>query len=326
MQSHIEESDLVSIQAPGYKDAYTLMTFYKAQNKKVVVDYDDYSFDLDPGNPRYAELGTKECDVLGPKGETVFSWKDGQNGFDLKSNIAKYEAFKKCVESADLVTTTTEYLANKFRAINPNVAICPNSVDFNIWKKVSRAKDHDQIRIGWFGGDSHFTDLKVFKTLFPRLCKEYPNVKIVIQAPPMPEWVEFFKDIPSNQLEWHGWADLRYYTLFLASRDIDIGLCPLENTDFNRCKSSIKFLEFSALGAATVAQNMLPYAETIFNGKHGLLADKEDDWFACIAELIENEDLRKQLAENAFNLTFSNYNLDKNCRLWEQAYLRCLEG
>lgn len=302
------------------------MKLYKNEGKKVVIDYDDYSFDLSPGNPRYAELGTKECELIGPDGP-VFRWRDGENGFDLKSNIAKFEAFKACVEMADMVTTTTDYLASKFKRHNPNVVVCPNSIDFDLWRPLPRPERlRGEVRLGWFGGDSHYVDLKPFKDLLPKLCHKFKNLKIVVQAPMVPEWREFFSGIPESQLEWYGWSDLRYYTLFLASRHFDIGLCPLEDNDFNRCKSSIKWMEFAALGAAVVAQDIPPYSVTIKDGHNGLLANTQEQWFDKISRLIEDVEYRNTVAMNGYLDVKDKWNLEKNCRLWESAYTNLLEG
>lgn len=322
VHEHIEKSDIVSIQSPGYKDAVMLIKLYKSEKKKVVVDYDDFSFDLSEGNPRYAELGLEEKEIIGKDGKVAFRWRDQENGFDVKVNKEKYEAFKLAVKHADLITTTTDYLADKFRALNSNVAVCPNSIDFDLWRPIARPKSLDgQVRIGWFGGDSHFVDLRLFKGLLPRLLAKYPQVKVVIQGPQVPEWAQFFDGVPNDRIEWHDWADLRYYTIFMASRHWDIGLCPLEDNEFNRCKSNIKALEFIALGAAVVAQNMLPYSNYIKENVTGLLAGTEDEWFDRISRLVEDKDLRERLAIQAYEDAKENYDLEKNCRIWEKEYL-----
>lgn len=321
IQDNVEKADIISIQSPGYKDAITLMKLYKSEGKKIIVDYDDYSFDLSEGNPRYSELGTEEKEIIGPDGKVAFKWRDQENGFDLKANRAKYESFKLALGQADLITTTTEYLADKFRQHNSNVKICPNSIDLDLWRPIPRPEQlKDEIRIGWFGGDSHFVDLELFKGLLPRLTKAYPKVKIVMQAPPVPEWAQFFKDIPVDRFEWYNWADLRFYTLFLASRHFDIGLCPLAVNEFNKCKSNIKALEFQALGAAVVAQNMIPYSNTIEDGITGLLASTEDEWFEKISSLIEDREYREYVALKAYEDVQKNWNLDLNCRIWEKTF------
>lgn len=326
IDQHIKNAKIIALQAPGCPEAHDLMTVYKGQGIKVVVDYDDFSFDLDKGNPRYADLGCEEVEEKDNNGNTVVRWRDQENGFDIKANKSKYEAFIACLKSADLVTTTTEYLAEKFRKYNSNVVVCPNSIDFDLWKPIPRpVKYMNEVRIGWFGGDSHFQDIKLFKTLLPAICKKYPQVKIVLQCPPVPLWKDMFKDIPEQQLEWNNWKDLKFYTLFLASRHFDIGLCPLADLEFNRCKSQIKVLEFAAMGATVVAQDMIPYSNYIQPGHTGLLASTEQEWIDQISLLIENLDLRKRIAANAYRDVFTNFNLEHNCRIWEKAYLDLLE-
>lgn len=327
IQKFGDACDVMVLQAPGNTDSLMLIKLYKALGKKVVVEYDDYSFDLSPGNPRYNELGTKECELKDKDGNIIFSWKDGVNGFNLKENIAKYEAFVGCLQHADLVTTTTEYLADKFRKHAKNVAVCPNSLDFDLWRPIPRPKAYEgQVRIGWFGGDSHYEDIQVFKPLLAKLANKYPQVKIVFQCPPVPQWEPIFKDIPPEQVDWCGWSDLKHYTLFLAARHWDIGLVPLEDNEFNKCKSNIKWLEFAAMKVPVIAQNMVPYSNSIKNGKTGFLADKADEWYEHACRLIENPELRKEVGQAAYNAAFKDYNLEKNCRLWEKAYLDCLEG
>lgn len=325
IQEHLQASDVISLQSPAAQDSVTLMKLYKSEGKKVVVDYDDYSFDLSPGNPRYNMLGIEEKEVVGADGKPVFKWRDQENGFDVKENRAKFEGFKRCVEMADMVTTTTDYLASKFRAYNRNVQVCPNSVDFERWKPLPRPKSLDgQVRIGWFGGDSHYVDLKLFKGLIPRVLAKFPQVKFVFQGPMVPEWGEFFKDVDPKRIEWYQWTDLRYYTFFLGAKFWDIGLCPLEDNDFNRCKSNIKALEFQALGAAVVAQNIPPYAPEITHGKTGFLASTEDDWFECISRLVGDDVLRNRIAFDGYQDAKDRFDLDKNCRIWERKYLDLL--
>lgn len=327
IEKYAEDCHILDLQAPGSDSGNLIINMYKARGKLTMIDYDDYSFDLSPGNPRYQDLGTKEAEEIGPNGEVVFRWKDGENGFDLKTNIAKYEAFKTCLSNVDMITTTTEYLANKFRPYNKKVVICPNSIDFNLWKPIPRPSRLDnEVRIGWFGGDSHFVDLKVFKTLLPMVLSKYPSAKLVLQCPPVPEWREFFREIPPAQLEWNFWAELSLYTLFLASRHWDIGLVPLDDNEFNRCKSNIKCLEFQALGVPVIAQNMVPYSNYIKPGETGFLASTEDEWYEHLCKLIESESKRKEIGKAGYNQAFTDFNLDTNWKNWENAFISLVEG
>lgn len=328
IEEFTNRADIISLQAPGHHEAAYLIRLFKNKGKKVVVDYDDYSFDLSPTNPRYAELGTKECELLGKDSKPLYSWKNGENGFDLQSNIDRYNGFVECVKEADMVTVTTDYLASKFLPLNKNTVVLPNSVDMSLWKSVPKGKGTEgEIRIGWFGGDSHFADLWIFRRVIPRILKKYPAVKLVIQAPMVDFWLEAFKDIPAERVEWYGWTDLKFYTLFLASRGFDIGMCPLEpDNEFNKCKSGIKQFEFAAFGVPSVCQNMLPYSEVVKDGHNGYLASTEQEWEEKLSRLIEDASLRKRVGDNAFSEVNTRWNLEKNCLLWEQSYSSLLEG
>ena len=323
-----DKTNIVGVQSPGDVDALRLIKQYKTEGKKVVIDYDDFSFDLSPYNPRYHALGTKETTICDENNNPKIVWRDQENEFDVKLNTERYNAFTGCVASASCITTTTNYLANKFREKNQNVKVCPNSIDFELWKPVPRPdKYQGQIRMGWFGGDSHYGDLKVLKSVLKTILDKYPKVVLVLQAPPVPFWTDIFQDIPKDRIDWKYWVDLKYYTLLLANRHFDIGLCPLEDTEFNRCKSNIKTLEFAALKVPVVATNMTPYNDLPFKHMDNILLAKTDkEWVECLSKLIEDQDLRNQLANRAFETTKKYFDMDKNCYIWENAYLDVLDG
>ena len=322
IEAHARDCQIVSLQAPGHVDALKLIRMYKFEGKKVVLDYDDYSFDLNPCNPRYADLGTKE--VQDETGKWI--WRDGENGFDLGANIGKFEAFKACVREADLVTTTTPLLAQKFREITEKVAVVPNSIDLSLWRPLPK-KDDGLVRVGWSGGDSHGVDIKLLKAIAPTLCAKYPQLRFVLQCPRPPMWDDIFASIPPDRLEWHDWADLRFYTLILADRGIDIGLCPLDaSVDFNRYKSPIKWMEFTALGAAVVAQNMPPYSESCRDGETALLASTPDEWTAAISNLVEDKAKREGLQQRAYRRVEEFHSLQRNWTTWDDFYADLLSN
>jgi GT2 family glycosyltransferase/glycosyltransferase involved in cell wall biosynthesis len=86
-----------------------------------------------------------------------------------------------------------------------------------------------------------------------------------------------------------------------------IGIAPLADTAFNRCKSAIKMLDYAALGLATVVSDMPAYrypayaafAQTLeVEGARagGYLAQDGMQWFHAIARLVRRPDLRLAMA------------------------------
>jgi glycosyltransferase involved in cell wall biosynthesis len=94
------------------------------------------------------------------------------------------------------------------------------------------------------------------------------------------------------------------YPKHLSTMKWDIGIAPLVDSAFTRCKSHIKFLEYSMYKIPTIASRVYPYyvnsygREIIEHEKTGLLV-KPKEWFDALEDLICNADKRKLLGENA---------------------------
>jgi hypothetical protein len=82
-----------------------------------------------------------------------------------------------------------------------------------------------------------------------------------------------------------------------SQRPWAIGIAPLADNAFNRCKSSIKLLDYGALGLATIASDMPAYRAADGAALPGaLLAADESAWFHALAKLIRQPVRRLELA------------------------------
>jgi len=97
------------------------------------------------------------------------------------------------------------------------------------------------------------------------------------------------------------WLPVGEYLKTVAAIQPHIGLCPLEENIFNRSKSNMKWLEYTTMGAVTVASNVLPYQEVITTGVNGILVDnlRVRDWYGAVAGLINNPDQIKTMVTAA---------------------------
>jgi len=101
-----------------------------------------------------------------------------------------------------------------------------------------------------------------------------------------------------------------------------IAVAPLRDTPFNRCKSDLKFLEYSALGLPGIFSDVVPYSQSVCDGETGLVVPNDEEaWCAAILRLAENIDLRTQMASAARSLI-----VNERC-LWHGAadYLALLD-
>ena len=76
----------------------------------------------------------------------------------------------------------------------------------------------------------------------------------------------------------------------------DVALAPLKNDVFNRCKSSLRLLEYGAWGVPYVASKVAPYwrfhRET--GGQAGLIAANASEFAPLVVRLLQDPDERRQ--------------------------------
>lgn len=210
--------------------------------------------------------------------------------------------FKKqqCEESSMLVVST-EYLKQKLLLLNKNIEVIPNGVDFKLWKRpIERNK---QITIGWEGGAGHQQDLEILEEVIPEIVKKYPEVKFQLLG--------YVKDNPifagmKNVEVIHNWLTIDKYPEYKSSLNWDIELAPLVDSEFNRCKSNLRWVEASALKIPVVASKVEPYKNT-----NAILCRSTKEWVDAISTLIENECTRNEIGTNAYRMVRRDYSLGK---------------
>lgn len=230
------------------------------------------------------------------------------------------------LRQADAVLVTTPGLRQRLLEHNQNVHILPNVLDERLL--VYRPPLHHQaeagerpIVIGYMGTGTHDQDLKMIMPALQSIHKRHAG-KIEIQLVGVVR-----KDETRRELEG---LPVRYvfpqpeeheYPLFMlwftASLHWDIAISPLEATPFNSCKSDIKFLDYSAIGAAGIYSQSPAYAATVKHQQNGLLVENSAEaWVDALEILLEQPDLRLEIAQNASKYLYAKRILSKAAADW----------
>ena len=319
------ESDIIVFHRPASEEWFQFIKKCQKYGKIIVCDYDDDPFNTSPLNPYYQYIGTEEVEYVWSDGSREMLWsknpmEHGGRFLNIEQNIRRRDLFRASFRAADLVTTTTEYLAENLRKINPNVAVLPNLIDWNGYPQIECVKK--EVRIGWQGGYSHYEDLWIIKDAIKEILRKHSNVKFVFCGDM--RFYGLFKDVPIERVECHNWVENNAYPYKLATMNLDIGLCPLVDNEFNKNKSAIKYFEYSMFKTATIASNMLPYSPVITNEKDGLLVD-EKGWFGAMDRLVQDKQKRMELGANAYENVYQNHNADTKAYLWLNAYEKLMK-
>jgi glycosyltransferase involved in cell wall biosynthesis len=292
--SRVSEGDIVIIQREvpqEFAQYREILALAHREHKPVVFDLDDLLLCLPESHP------DRKSAVFGPSLLPMF----------------------QMMMEADLVSVSTPKLSEYASNFNKNVAVLPNYFDDDLWhlrEPVNNPSDGRVLTIGYMGGNSHTPDLEFILPVLVDLIKQYPQ-KIGFQfwgvRPP-----EALLSFP--QVKWTPFQPLSYiaFSSFFQSQAADIFISPLTDNLFNRCKSSIKFFEYSALGAPGVYSDLETYSGIVNHGSNGFLASSPEEWRKCIQELIENDELRFSQARKAQDTIREKWLLSQNADHWKE--------
>lgn len=179
------------------------------------------------------------------------------------------ETFESCLSICDGVTVSVPNLKKVYSHLHDNIYVNPNFVNKEMFD--FPRKKHKGIRIGWRGAYGHKDDLEMIRPVIEAIKKDF-NITFVTLG-----WNPGWSD------EHHEWVDSFAFPKKLASLNLDLALVPLIDSAYNRCKSNLAYLEYSALGIPTVTS-------PVENQKGcGINAKSSYEWYEAIKKLIKEK-------------------------------------
>lgn len=196
---------------------------------------------------------------------------------------------------ADGLTVSVPSLKELYQKYNPNVFVMPNGIDPLEFQNPKG--HHEKLRIGWRGAYGHSQDIKLIEDVLNRICTDYdvefctfgvkPEVKI------------------KNHIH-HDWVPFTEYPEKVQQLAYDIAVVPLIDSEYNRCKSNIAILEYSAMGTPVIAS---PTINQI--GMPIKYASSNFDWYDHLEALIKDATARKNQGKEQLVFVKDNYNVGK---------------
>jgi len=224
------------------------------------------------------------------------------------------ENITKNVRAADLVTVSTEPLAQVIRRFNPNVVVLPNAIpsDMLSWRT---GRHEGRFTVGWQGGPTHDRDWEAAAEPVKRWFNsakalEYPVEMHTLGAVP----AHFPEVMPHRHTDWMPKMDQYYRAL-----DWHVALAPLAPTRFNRSKSALRALEAAMLGFPVVASNVEAYGDFVQHGMTGFLVSRPSDWDRWLTELVNDQSMRDEMGARARDYA-RQHTIEQTGYLWEKAY------
>jgi GT2 family glycosyltransferase/glycosyltransferase involved in cell wall biosynthesis len=240
----------------------------------------------------------------------------------------KAKVVQRLLRDAGTVFVSTPALASSLAPLRRDAVVVANGLDERLW-----ADAPDGGRPGWLarggpvrllcmGTSTHGSDFSLIEPALARLKDSFGSrVSVdmlgVTTRGDLPDWIDRPAMPPNATATYPGFIDW-----IIQQPGWDIGLTPLADNPFNRCKSAIKTLDYAALGLAVVASDVAAYRGSLADGPGGMLAANEPDaWYAALSRLVRDGELRRGLARGAVEAFTARGTLARQAQARRAAWL-----
>ncbi len=211
----------------------------------------------------------------------------------LAENLLTRSLSAQLAAHADAIQVTVPELSRSFADLHQRQVVLPNQ----LWERppLRPRAETDTVWLGWGGSLGHREDLIWVLPVLQRTLTRHPHVRLAVMGPES-LW-PLFEALPQERLRFVTGGPLDRYYDFLQS--LDVGICPLLPTDFNRCRSDVKFLELAAHGVVAVCSDLAPYHDSVKHDDNGLRFGTLDQLGQALDHVLVDRRFRERLAARA---------------------------
>ena len=201
-------------------------------------------------------------------------------------------ALDRVVAAAAETWFSTAELAAAYAKVAPRAVIVPNAIDPRLWRDWRHARaapfSAARIRMVYMGTHTHGPDFAMIRPALDRLNAEREGsfeltmIGVDPAVEPAP-WLHRLAP-PADAVSYP-----RFVRWLREQGPFDIGLAPLVNTPFNRCKSDIKALDYAAIGILPVVSDGPAYRADPDLGRSALFAEA-DGWFEALSAIFDDRE------------------------------------
>ncbi len=201
---------------------------------------------------------------------------------------------------AELVTAGNEYLAAHARAAGARqVEVLPTVVDPARYSP--RPQPSPVFSIGWMGTPVTERYLAPVTQPLAEVCADGRARVILVGVASGPT------ALPPGSLEVRPWSEGREAA---DIRDFDVGIMPLDDTDWERGKCGYKLIQYMAGAKPVVASPVGANPQIVEHGVNGFLAATEEEWRVALRRLRDDPRLRIRMGEAGRRKVEAEYSLE----------------
>ena len=216
------------------------------------------------------------------------------------------------VRQADKVAVVNDFLFDRYSTLHPRVFINDLSVSAKRYQVKDSFAIHQPVRLFWTGSASNAREnLTAILPMLAELNATKPLTLVMVS--PTKEGFDW------PFVEHHEWSEETFFDL-MAGADIALYPAAADNV-FSRGKVAYKTLEYAASRLPMVASPQ-GLSSRFKSEEDVLLATNPEEWKAQLTRMMQDETLRKRLAESAHDKFMRYHEIRANYR----SLLKILNG
>jgi hypothetical protein len=252
------------------------------------------------------------------------AWDEPWHGAITEEKRAIVRLF---LREADVAMVSTPPLERRVQHICRRTFVVPNAIDETLFppaeamrQKLIARSENKTVTFGYMGTPTHTQDLMMILEPLRGILRTYgERVEFQIaQATHDLRVRQSLDGLPYTVLDVGRSGDYKLFVGWEAENlNWDFGIGPLTSSPLNDSKSDLKFLEYGVLGIPGVFSAGPSYSPSVIHERTGLVcANDPRSWYESMALMIENGNLRRELAANVLRYVHRQRTLKQQIGDW----------
>jgi glycosyltransferase involved in cell wall biosynthesis len=216
-------------------------------------------------------------------------------GLDFSAEIVKHCAG---------VIAGNGYLAEHYSNLGAKVWLVPTSIDTDIWKPAP-ARNGGKWTIGWTGSWANLKFLDVIEEPLADFLAGHSDCRLLVVCDRPPS----FKKLPPDSWQFVPWSMENEVSLV---QQMDVGLMPLENSEWAQGKCGFKMLSYMAVGLPVIVSPVGVNAEILARGELGFAARSPGDWHEALEHLYGARQAGAEMGATGRRVVEEHYSVRTN--------------
>lgn len=220
----------------------------------------------------------------------------------LSHNI-RVSGINRLITNAAVVFAGNEYLANYCSKYSSNIFIIPTAVDTARFNELQRKSMNQQFVVGWSGTSSSYKFFKPIEATLVEFFNGKKDARLKICSDRFP----FELRKLAEYIDYEPWSVEKEVSQI---QSFDVGIMPLEDSDWVKGKCSYKMLLYAACGIPTITSPYGMNKDILSLGKVGLGCRDANEWHHALEYVYRSRDSLSNHFPDCRQVILKNFSLD----------------